>query len=72
MERYFSVNKNPQRHPEDGEHEVHREGCPTPPYAANKYDLGYFNNCSEAVAAARRKYSNVDGCKNCIPNCHQR
>ncbi|HEV7701853.1 MAG TPA: hypothetical protein VGO63_00180 [Candidatus Paceibacterota bacterium] len=68
--KYFCVNKNPQSYPEDGEQEVHKEGCSTPPLFANRHPLGDFDNCREAVAEARKKYNKVDGCKNCIPDCH--
>ncbi len=72
MADQYYVNWNPQQPPEDGEHEVHKQGCPTPPLHHNRYNLGYFNNCREAVAAARKKFKNVDGCGNCIPACHSR
>lgn len=71
MERYFCVNKNPQSYPEDGEREVHKDGCPTPPQWVNREDLGYHTNCESAVAEARKKYTKVDGCRNCIPACHR-
>lgn len=68
--KYFCVNKNGQSYPENGEHEVHREGCPTPPWNANKHDLGDCSNCYEAVRKAKQVYDNVDGCANCCPDCH--
>jgi hypothetical protein len=69
--RYFCVNKNSQSYPEEGEREVHKEGCTTPPLFANRVDLGDFDSCKEAVAAAGKIYKKVDGCKNCIPACHK-
>lgn len=68
--KYYYVNRNAQTPPEDGEHEVHKEGCPTPPSPENRHGLGLFPNCREALAAARKIYSKVDGCENCIPECH--
>lgn len=72
MQEHYYVNINPQPWPENGEHEVHKDGCPTPPFGSNRHDLGWFSNCQDAVTAARKVYSKVDGCKNCIPQCHTR
>lgn len=69
MDSYY-VNRNAQP---GGEHEVHKEGCPTPPNAANRDALGRFTHCSGALSAARAKgYPSVDGCKHCSPACHSR
>lgn len=68
MNQYY-VNKNAQP---TGEHEVHVEGCPTPPNIANRFPLGSHWSCKDAIAAAKRYYFNVDGCKHCIPACHTR
>ncbi|RXZ51833.1 hypothetical protein [Agromyces binzhouensis] len=67
---YYLVNRNAQSI--SGDHEVHdrasRLGClPNP---ENQIDLGYHGSCSEAVAAARRLYSDVNGCAYCAPACH--
>ncbi len=69
--KYYYVNVNAQTPPEDGEHEVHTEGCPTPPLQMNRLGLGNFSNCQEALRKARESYRKVDGCKNCIPACHR-
>ena len=66
---YYYVNRNAQP---TGEHEVHKEGCPTPPNPENQLGLGYYNTCAEAVVAATAYFSNVDGCANCVPECHTR
>lgn len=68
MDRYY-VNTNSQV---TGEHEVHKDGCPTPADFSNRLYLGYFNSCHEAVREARKQYNNVDGCRNCSPLCHTR
>jgi len=68
MPSYY-VNRNAQS---TGEHEVHRDGCPTPPLYSNRQPLGYFATCRPAVVEARKYYDNVDGCAYCCPDCHRR
>jgi hypothetical protein len=68
MPNYY-VNRNAQ---EGGEHEVHRDGCPTPANSENRLYLGNFTSCNAAVVEARKHYDNVDGCKNCSLECHTR
>lgn len=66
----YRINKNTWHNPNDN-HEVHSETC-------SKYNkiewfetLGRFQTCQEAIAEARRKkYTKVDGCKECCPSCH--
>ena len=65
----YLVNKIPQP---TGEHEVHKIICDHLPEYYNRQNLGEFNSCQEAVQAARRYYSNVDGCAYCCPACHKR
>jgi len=67
----FCVNKNAQP---TGEHEVHNldAGCNHLPELYNRHQLGNHANCQSAVTAARRIYSNVDGCAYCAPACHTR
>lgn len=66
----YLMNKNAQS---NGDHEVHDEastkGCL--PLTANRYSLGWFSNCDDAVAAAKRRDSEADGCAKCIPACHR-
>ena len=64
MTRYY-VNKNAQP---NGDHEVHREGCAWMP--SNRIDLGTFNSCHEAVRAAKKHYTQVNGCAHCSKECH--
>jgi len=68
---YYYVNKNAQAFPENEEHEVHQEGCPTPPLVENRLELGYFPDCQQALAAAKKYYNKVDGCAHCVPQCHK-
>lgn len=64
MFKYY-VNNNAQP---NGDHEVHRDGCNYMP--ANKTYLGVFNNCQDAVRAARAYYNQVNGCYFCSNACH--
>ncbi|MCY4642009.1 MAG: hypothetical protein OXC41_04855 [Gammaproteobacteria bacterium] len=66
MANYW-VNDNAQ---DNGDHEVHKEGCPYLPQIISKTYLGNFFSCSNAVAEARKKYPTSDGCATCIPECH--
>ncbi|HEX2062148.1 MAG TPA: hypothetical protein VHK90_15520 [Thermoanaerobaculia bacterium] len=61
----YHVNNNAQA---NGDHEVHRDGCSFMP--SNTTYLGVFNNCHDAVNAARRYYSQVNGCAFCAGACH--
>jgi hypothetical protein len=65
----YCVNRNAQ---ENGDHEVHKMTCLYLPLAEHQLPLGYFNNCHEAVAAAKRYYSLADGCHYCCPECDKR
>lgn len=65
----YYVNRNAQS---TGEHEVHVLDCPTPANEENRVYLGNFQTCAEAVIAARAVFENVDGCANCLPDCHTR
>ena len=62
---YF-VNRNAQP---DGDHEVHREGCPHPPAPKNRLYLGDFSSCEAAVREAREHYAQADGCYHCARAC---
>ena len=66
MTRYY-VNKNAQN---NGDHEVHKSGCQYLPLEANRIDLGDFNNCQDAVAAAKKHYRQCNGCWYCSRSCH--
>ena len=66
MSSYY-VNKNEQS---NGDHEVHKEGCSYMPESQNRIYLGEFSTCSAAVSAARKHYTNVNGCYYCSYACH--
>lgn len=63
---HYYVNPEPD---EDGDNEVHQTGCHRMPNQAEY--LGQFSNCHDAVAAAKRRYPNADGCRICLPQCHR-
>ena len=65
----YYVNRNAQ---ENGDHEVHREGCNRLPNPANCISLGDFLVCHPAVAEARKYFEQVDGCFWCSRECHTR
>lgn len=63
----YCVNKNAQ---DNGDHEVHKEGCDFWPDPENVLPLGQFRNCHEAVAEAKKHYTQTNGCKFCCLPCH--
>lgn len=69
---YFYINRNAQ---EDGYHEVHNGSvnCSHPPLLENRIEIGYYNTCADAIAAARAANPGlqIDGCYYCT-NCHTR
>jgi hypothetical protein len=64
MARYY-VNDRAQS---NGDHEVHRDGCSYMP--VNKTYLGEQSNCRPAVTAAKKIYSQSNGCYYCSNDCH--
>ena len=67
---FYCVNINAQL--ESGDHEVHNEtnNCQFLPETSNRYPLGYHLNCQSAVAAAKRIYTQTNGCYYCANDCH--
>ena len=66
MAKYY-VNKNAQN---NGDHEVHQEGCSYLPDPENRIYLGVFSSCYGAVRKAKEHYRQVDGCYYCSRECH--
>lgn len=64
---HYYVNDTAQR---TGEHEVHTNTCAYYSIIQRKTYLGFFSTCKEAMAEARKKYDDVDGCASCCPACH--
>lgn len=63
----YYVNKKAQS---NGDHEVHTEDCKYLPIPENRKYLGEYSNCKDAVAEAKKTYSQSNGCKTCCPSCH--
>lgn len=63
----YYVNDNAQA---NGDHEVHHEKCPYLPKIHSTTPLGEHSSCHSAVRAARRYYTQVDGCATCSNDCH--
>lgn len=65
----YYVNRKAQN---TGEHEVHNSKCEHLPGTENRIYIGYFDNCKDAVIAAKVFYSNVNGCFWCCKECKKR
>jgi len=65
----FIVNTNAQS---NGDHEVHNktEGCEYMPDPSNRKDLGWHDNCIQAVDKAKETYPSSNGCYYCANSCH--
>lgn len=64
----YHVNKTAQ---DNGDHEVHEQGCYWLSIAQNTEHLGNFSDCSGAVSEAKRRgYSTANGCKHCSELCN--
>jgi hypothetical protein len=63
----YYVNKNAQ---DNGDHEVHTKDCSWLPNENNRLYLGDFSSCSAAVNAAKKYYTQVNGCYHCSLLCH--
>jgi len=75
MAKYI-LNKNKQDSLSGENYEVHDENsCQHLPHYENRIDLGYFNNCKDAMTAAINKFpgskSEIDGCYWCCNPCHK-
>ena len=53
-----------------GDHEVHISGCSWMVNVENFIYLGSFDDCVEAVKAAKKHYSKVNGCIHCSKKCN--
>lgn len=68
MPKYY-VNRNAQ---DNGDHEVHKEGCSFMPEPVNRLYLGEHSICKTAVQEAKKHYSRSNGCYYCSHECHTR
>jgi hypothetical protein len=60
--QHYYVNKQPLP---NGDHEVHVPRCTYLPEGDEGIHLGTFNQCSEAIEAAKAHFDKVTGCKVC-------
>jgi len=63
----YCVSKNAQ---DNGDHEVHKEGCKFWPNPGNRMALGDHPTCHGAVLKAKRYYPRANGCAFCSSACH--
>lgn len=63
----YYVNKNAQ---ENGDHEVHIRDCPHFPEEEHVIALGNFWTCRDAVHAASKHFTQVNGCYYCVGECN--
>jgi hypothetical protein len=75
MSKYI-LNKNKQDSESGENYELHNEGtCIRLPHYSNRMDVGYFDNCRDAIASAKSKYPSmsfdIDGCYYCCKPCHK-
>lgn len=66
MSKYY-VNTNAQA---NGDHEVHKEECAWMPHEQHKLYLGDFSNCQDAVRAAKKMFTQSNGCYYCSKECN--
>ncbi|EIZ0688940.1 hypothetical protein BBM19_23680 [Vibrio parahaemolyticus] len=67
MKLVYYVNDKAQ---DNGDHEVHNAGCSYLDKIQSKSYLGLFDNCSDAVAEAKKIYYQSNGCYWCSNECH--
>lgn len=63
----FYVNNNAQN---NGDHEVHVEGCSWLDLVTSRTPLGYHPSCHGAVQEAKKHFWQSNGCAYCCPLCH--
>jgi hypothetical protein len=70
---HYILNKNRQSPENGGNFELHNEdACAHLPNPENRLTVGYFSNCRDAMAAAKKKYPNVSNdIDGCYWRCHQ-
>lgn len=54
----------------NGEHALHRYGCPHTPPEDARINLGEFLWCRMALNDAAGRFPRVNGCAHCTPECH--
>lgn len=67
MAKDYYVNNTAQ---DNGDHEVHEQGCYWLGRARDTSYLGMFASCREAMVPARVLHRQSNGCAHCSPACH--
>lgn len=67
--QFYYVNNDDTKNP-NWHHEVHTEEHANQLGIKNKKYLGYFDNCHDALAEAKKTYSDADGCIVCCTECN--
>lgn len=70
MYHFYYVNHNQTFNP-GLHHEVHTQEHAEQLGIKSKLYLGYFSNEAEAVAEAKKYYTDADGCATCCPAAHR-
>lgn len=68
---YYFVNRR-QQTSHGFDHEVHTTDCSWGKMVKKLADLGWHSSCVGAVAEARKKGYNADGCVHCCEPCHNK
>lgn len=55
----------------NGNYEVHSLDCYFLPKQEHRILLGFFDDGKDALNAAKKYKSNIEGCKFCIPECYK-
>jgi hypothetical protein len=55
---------------QNGDREVHTDGCLHLPKPEHRIDLGSHVSCHSAVTLAKKTYQQVNGCIYCCLACH--
>ncbi|MGR8930275.1 MAG: hypothetical protein ACU836_06505 [Gammaproteobacteria bacterium] len=63
----FYVETNPQT---NGDHVVHRIECSLLPAKDTISYLGSIASGASAIKKAAERFKQVNGCPQCVPNCH--
>ena len=66
--RSYCASKVPDAH---GDHLVHFSHCYYIPEDKLCHALGQFADCQQALEAARKVFAKVNGCRQCVRECHQ-
>ncbi|MGE0078610.1 MAG: hypothetical protein AB7S48_12185 [Bacteroidales bacterium] len=55
---------------DEGVYEMHRSKCTHLPNTENRYYLGLFSTCKEAIKEAKKAFPQTKGCEHCCNSCN--